>query len=255
MCLEFINSTIKNELNNLIDVKRSHYLNMDLIAEFVSTVTTFENEWLQNIGDNQTYNNAYLSIIADSEYAEFQMLFQVNADSSILSPFGGIKGINDATPFITGFRNLLIQTQCQPMLIELVADCFIITNVIEYEDGVRNVFMCMWVDDEAWWVIFDGPRFIYDDANYNDIENNNSGNEILTINPVIFNVITSEEYIIEMENINTDSINNNINTDSVNNDNIQNNIATITINKVIEISILYRTWYELFGDIGNTTTQ
>ena len=225
---------------------------MALNAEFVSTVTTFENEWLQNIGTNETYNNAYLSIIADSEYSEFQMLFQVNTDSSILSPFGGIKGINDATPFITGFRNLLIQTQCQPILIELVADCFIITNVVEYEDGVRDVFMCMWVDDEAWWVIFNGPRFIYDNANYNNIENDNSGIDIISINPNVFNVIISEQYIIEMDNVNNDAVNNDNTNDNINNT-IQNNIA-ITINKIIEISILYRTWYELFGDVGNTTT-
>ena len=168
------------------------------------------------------------------------MLFQVNTDSSILSPFGGIKGINDVTPFITGFRNLLIQTQCQPILIELVADCFIITNVIEYEDGVRNVFMCMWVDDEAWWVIFNGPRFIYDNANYNNIENDNSGIDIISINPNVFNVIISEQYIIEMDNVNNDAVNNDNTNDNINNT-IQNNIV-ITINKIIEISILYRTW-------------
>jgi hypothetical protein len=206
---------------------------MALIAEFLSTATTFEDEWIQMFGTDISYNNAYLSIIADSEYNEFQMLFRTNIGNSVLTPFGGTKKIDDETPFITGFRHLLIQTQCQPMLIELITDYFIITNVIEYEDGIRNVFMCIWVDDEAWWVIFDGPRFIYEDANYN--ENDIFRNDIISINPDIFNIMTSEFYIMEIDNISNENI--------------------IMINIITEIAMLYRTWYELFGDIGSTTTQ
>jgi len=213
---------------------------MPLIAEFVSTSMSFDYQWGLNVGYDESYDSAYISVIADSQNTDLQMLFRSNPDNTVLSTIGGKKKNDEDTAFITSFRHLLMQTQAQFEILDMIEECYIVTNVWDYENGDRKVFMCMWVDDEVWWAITEGPRFEYVDGANSEPEIQNYN--IIAIDPeLVDNEITEFELV---DRTVEDGV-------AIEHTIIDN---PIVINDSLKIWVLYRTWYELFGDVENIKT-
>ncbi len=110
--------------------------------------------------EKRTYDSAYFGISHSNGVVDEVLTCCVQSEvAEIIGHIipGGRK-ISGDIPLLTACKHLLTQVECQPIVFSML-DNTILTCVVWEDNGKRDVFIHMVVNNLIWWVLRDAPRF------------------------------------------------------------------------------------------------